>query len=171
MSDLFEIPPPPKAAPAPKKRNRLEYYNNGPDCKKPKTQYGLVWDINNSVVRINFNSHLIDIDQLGEIADNPSLPEATQQHLCRVGEFYCELGDRDYHLMFGKINGLSGTGQHNLKAGIKDLCFGYAAIMRINPGRAPDVWLYDHGSWHTLTCNWQGCANSSHPAKLWEVRW
>ena len=178
MDNLFEMPTPAAKPSKPKPLNRLEYYNNGPDCKWPVTQYGLLWDVNNSTKRTNLNFGLVDIDWVADNFDNPALYTADHINMQAVAQKYVDIStdsegnlDKTLLVTFGKRNALSGTGAHNLRVGIKDFDYSVAAIMRVNPGMEPDVWLYDNGQWITLTQGWKGCAHSSHPAKLWQVKW
>lgn len=174
-TELFENlapAPPAKQAKAakPKATMRLEFYNNGPDCKWPVTQYGLLWDIKGSQQRCNLNFGIVDMGWVSDHLDSAQLTSTQHAYLEAVAERYVEIGNRDCLVTFGKWNGMSGTGAHDLKQGVKGMFFGTAALVQLNEGQAPTVDLFHMGEWFTLDKGWQSTPYSNHPAKLWQVR-
>jgi hypothetical protein len=172
MNELFEVPnetQAPKPA-KPKTTMRMEFYHNGPDCKWPVTQYGLLWDIGHSTERCNLNFGIVDLPWLADHMESAQLTIAERKHLEAVIDRVIELDNPDCMVTFGKWNGMAGTGAHNLKRGVKDMYFGTAAILEPYTGSAPVVHLYHNGVWFTLDSNWKPAGYSSNPAKLWTVK-
>ena len=157
-----------------KPRNRLEFYDNGPKCKKPVTQFGLVLDRDNSKHRWNMNSHILNLMNVVQLYSDIHTTVAQQRNLMPFIQYVYNNGYHlrsDAHIMVAKYNTKSGTGAYSFRPGKKDFDGGMAALLVENPGFAPNVYLFEGGNMLTFPANrWTSTPNSTHAAKLYEVK-
>jgi len=157
----------------PKLRNRLEFYDNGPVCKHPVTQYGLVLDVDGSKERYNINFGVLSIEALYDISEGPTCSPDTFRQITALLTRYIEpdlFGKPYVHVASSKNNKLAGTGLHNLGYGKGAYSHEVGAILIINPHGPPTVHLFLDGVEHVLDSGWTAVTSSSHPNKKWQVK-
>ncbi len=176
INSLFEMPEakPAQSIPVEKPKNRLEFYDNGPEPERGKTQFGLVLDRNKSEERWNFNSHLLTLEDIGTMCLDIHTTKAQQTNLAAMFEFVYENGyheDANVHVMLAKKNDEAGTGKHNLRSGKRgfDKC---AGAVLIDYGNAmPTVYLFLNGTRFDFPSHdWEPTPQSSSDVKRGQVR-
>ena len=176
INSLFEMPSdkPAQSIPVEKPKNRLEFYDNGPEPEKGKTQFGLVLDRNKSAERWNFNSHLITLADIGAMYEDPNTTLAQQDNLGAMFAFIYDNGyheDANVHLMLAKKNDEAGTGKHNLRSGKRGFDKLAGAVLVDYVNAMPTVYLFLNGTRFDFPSReWESTPQSSSDVKRGQVR-
>lgn len=151
---------------------RLEFYDNGPNCKKPMTQYGLVLDFNNSEKRWNINFGVIPLVDLVAMRERA----VTREDYRHLDALLCRFAEDDLwfnngaHVATSKRNNLSGTGRHDLGYRENSYDHSVGAVLVVREGLSPVVHLFINGEERVLDEGWERVTKSSHAGKKFQVR-
>ena len=174
MMDAIIQPTTHNPAPTALKSNfsyRIDVFDNGPKPKRPKTQYGIVLDVNNSKQRFHFNFGVIDDANLFKQGYSPKTSANGYKTLHEMAKRWS--GDDlwknpNAHLVTAKQNNLSGSYRYDLLYGAQGFHHELGSIMIWDGIRAPKVYLYADGTEIEVDLNlWEPLVNSRNPVYKW----
>lgn len=172
--ELFDFASTGKVVLTPTACKRLEFYDNGFEPEKGRTRFGLVLDSNGSKERWNFNSHMLTLQDIGDLYIDVNTTLAQQDNLGAMFAFVYDNGyheDANVHIMLGKKNGKAGTGKHDLRSGKYGFDKLAGAVLFDNGDAMPTVHLFLNSTVLTFLPNdWAATPHSSSESKRAEVR-